>query len=57
MENTPTGRADDLPTLLGIFKNEPKSRSVNIAIQRPDLDPNGTKTFLHQPKLRPVMGL
>ena len=30
MENTPTGRADDLPTILGIFKNDQKSRSVNI---------------------------
>jgi hypothetical protein len=30
MGNTPTGRADDLPTLMGIFKNEPKSRSEHI---------------------------
>ena len=30
MENTPKGCADGLPTILGIFKNEPKSRSVNI---------------------------
>ena len=26
---TPTGRSDDLPTMLPIFKNDPKSRSVN----------------------------
>ena len=31
MENTPTGHADDLPTILGIFKNDPKSRSVGGA--------------------------
>ena len=30
MENTPTGHADDLPAILGISKNDPKSRSVNI---------------------------
>ena len=24
MENTPTGHADDLPTISGILKNEPK---------------------------------
>ena len=30
MENTPTGHADDLPTISGIFKNDPTSRSVNI---------------------------
>ena len=28
MENTPTGCGDDLPTILGISKNEPKARSV-----------------------------
>ena len=31
MENTPTAHADDLPTILGFFKNDPKSRSVNIS--------------------------
>ena len=30
MENTPTGRADDLPTIFGFFKKYSKSRSVNI---------------------------
>ena len=30
MENTPTVCTDHLPTILGIFKNDPKSRSVNI---------------------------
>ena len=30
MENTPTGHADDLLTILDVFKNNPKSRSVNI---------------------------
>ena len=30
MENAPTGHGDDLHPILGIFKNDPKSRSVNI---------------------------
>ena len=30
MENTPAVCADDLPTILGIFKHDPKPRSVNI---------------------------
>jgi hypothetical protein len=30
MENTPTGRADDMPTILEILKNYPNSKSVNI---------------------------
>ena len=29
MENTPTGCGSDLPTILGFFKNDLKSRSVN----------------------------
>ena len=28
--NTPMGHADDLPAFFGIFKSDPKSRSVNI---------------------------
>jgi hypothetical protein len=28
MENTSTGRADDLPTILGIARNDPISRRV-----------------------------
>ena len=52
MENTPTGRADDLPTFLGIFKNDPK-RSVNNSLQRLDLDPQSTVFVVYQPKLRP----
>ena len=43
MENTPTGCAVDLPTILGIYKNESKSRSVNISFQRLIFDPNSTK--------------
>ena len=46
MGNTPTGRADDLPTILGISKNELKSRSVNNSLQRLDLDPNSRKKCL-----------
>ena len=34
-----TGHSDDLITILAIFKNDPKSRSVNNSLQRPDLDP------------------
>ena len=45
MENTPTGRADDLPTILGIFKNDPKSRSVNNSLQQLDFDPNSVQDF------------
>ena len=30
MDSCPMGCADDSPTILGIFKNDPKSRSVNI---------------------------
>ena len=54
MENTPTGCADDLPSILAIFKNDPKSRSVNNSLQRPDLDPGSINDFFYQPKLRPV---
>ena len=54
MENTPTGHADDLPTMLGIFKNAPKSRSVNLFVQQLDFDPNLIKIVIDQPKLRPV---
>ena len=42
MENTPTGCADDLPTILRNSKNEPKSRSVNIVIQWLNFDPNSS---------------
>ena len=34
MENTPTVCADDLLTILGIFENDPKSRSVNNSLQQ-----------------------
>ena len=37
MENTAAGCADDLPTILEIFKNEPKSRSVNNYLQQLNL--------------------
>ena len=54
MENTPTGCADDLPTILGIYKNDPKSRSVIIFFQRLDFAPNTMINFVYQPKLRPA---
>ena len=40
MEKTPTGRADDLPTIIGFFINVPKSRSVNNSLQQLDSDRN-----------------
>ena len=40
MENTPTGRADDLPTFFCVLKNDPKSRSLSNCPQRPDLVPD-----------------
>ena len=55
MENTPTGHADDLPTILGFFKNDPKSISVNIFVQRLAFAPNSIKDFIYKPKLRPAM--
>lgn len=55
MENTPTGCADDLCTILKILKNDPKPRSVNNSIQRLDLDPSSIQEFFYQPKLRPAM--
>ena len=51
--NTPTGHADDLPTILGVFKNDPKSRSVNIFLAA-GFCPKLYKTIIYQPKLRPV---
>ena len=43
MENTPTRHGSDLPTILRIFKNDRKSRSVNNFLQPLDLDPNRIK--------------
>ena len=53
MENAPTGHADDLPRILGIFRNYSKSRSVNIFVQQLDFTPNCIEDFIYQPKLRP----
>ena len=47
--------ADDLPTILGFFKNDPKSRSVNIFLQRLDFDPNRITDLFDPPKLRPAL--
>ena len=46
MENTPAGCGSDLHTILGIFKNKPKSRSVSIFVQRLDFDPNSVYFML-----------
>jgi len=51
--NTPTVCADDLFTILGIFKRDPKSRSVHKFLQQLDFDPNNIKHFFNQPKPRP----
>ena len=40
MGNTPTACADNLPTILGFFKNDPKSRSVISFHRQPDFEPN-----------------
>ena len=55
MENTLTGRADDSPEVLEIFKNEPQSRSVNNSFQQLALAGPGPKQhfFFYQPELRP----
>ena len=52
MENTPTRHADDLPTIFGIFKNAPKSWSVNIS-SAAGYCPKKYKQFIYQPELRP----
>ena len=57
MENPPTVCADDLPTILGIFKNDPKSRSVNIFSSGWILTQNSINLFIYQPKRRPVVSV
>jgi hypothetical protein len=39
MQNTPAGCGSHLPTILRTFKNQPKSRSVNILSKCSDLRP------------------
>jgi hypothetical protein len=46
MENTPTGCADDLAIILGIFKHDPTLRSVNVFFQRLDFCPKQYLFFL-----------
>ena len=54
MASTPTRCADDLPSILGIFKKYSKSRSVNNSPQWLDLDPNSRFVFFYQLKLHPA---
>ena len=54
MENTPMGCGSDLPRILGMSENYPKSRSVNNFLQRLDLDPNSTIFCVTSPKLHPI---
>ena len=53
MENTPMGRADDLPTVLGIFKNDP-NREASICFAAVAFSSKQYKKFIYQPKLRLV---
>jgi hypothetical protein len=46
MEAPATDCGSDLPTILAIFKNDPKSRSVNNLFQRLDLDPSSISLSL-----------
>ena len=50
MENTPMGCADDLSTIMGIYKNDSKSKSVHNSLQQLDFDPDSIKGFVCQPK-------
>ena len=43
MEKSPMVCADDLPSVLGISKHDPKSGSANIFFKRLDLAPNSSK--------------
>ena len=54
MENTPMVGADDLPTILGIYKNDLKSRSVNMVFSGWIL-PQTVYCLIYQPKLRPYI--
>jgi hypothetical protein len=53
MENTPTGCADDLPTILAIFKKYQKSRSVNMFSPAAVFGPKQHKSFLLPAKAPP----
>ena len=53
MGNTPMGCANNLPAILGIPKNDPTSRSVNI-FSAAGFYPKQQICVFHQPKLRPV---
>ena len=57
MQNTSSGRADDLPTVLRTFKNDPKLRSVNHFLERLDFGPNCIKDVFCQPKCCPAQNV
>jgi hypothetical protein len=65
IESTPTGRVDNLPTILIFLKNYPKSRSVSNFLQQLDLGPKQHKRFCLPAKapascvfgVRPAIGL
>ena len=43
MEDIPMECTDDLSIILGNYKHDPKSRSVNSFLQQLDFDPNSAK--------------
>ena len=55
MENTPTGCADDSLSILSIFRNDPRSRSVTNLLQQLDCDPHSKKTCFSPAKALLVM--
>jgi hypothetical protein len=57
MQNTPTECDSHLPTLLRTFKNQSKSRSVNICLKCSDLDPNSRTHIFYLPERRLVIVL
>ena len=54
MGNTPAGRGNDFPTILGIFKIYPKSRSETTLSSGWILTQTVKKAILYSPKLRPA---
>ena len=54
MQNSPKGCGSHLPTILGTFKNDLKSRSVNNCLECSDLDPHRGKNIFDKPEPRLV---
>jgi hypothetical protein len=56
MQNTPTGCGSHLPSILRTFKNQSKSRSVNMFFKCSDFDPNSRKDVFYQNSRTNVFG-